>query len=57
MDDMVIPVIINGRVERRVLLIARLMATSAPDEALIEADMSRFTARSCATWCRTFRAT
>ncbi len=43
MDDMVIPVIINGRVERRVLLIARLKAATAPDEALIKADMSRYT--------------
>jgi hypothetical protein len=42
MDDMVIPVIINGQSQRRVFLIGRLMATTAPDEAYIEAHMSRF---------------
>ena len=41
MDDMVIPVIINGQVQRRVLLIARVKATAAPDEAIIKADMNR----------------
>lgn len=41
-SDMVIPVIINGRSERRVFLIARLMATAAPDEAYVEAHMARF---------------
>ncbi len=42
MDDMVVPVIVNGRAERRVLLIARLVGTSAPDEAIIKAGMNRF---------------
>lgn len=42
MDDMVIPVIINGQVQRRVLMIARLVGTAGPDEALIKADMNRF---------------
>ena len=42
MDDLVVPVIINGQVQRRVLLIARLLATAAPDKAIIEADLNRF---------------
>jgi hypothetical protein len=42
MDDMVVPVIINGQSTRRVFLIARLMAASAADEALIKTNMNRF---------------
>ncbi len=42
MDDTVIPVIINGQVQRRVLLIARVVAAGPADKAFIENDMTRF---------------
>jgi len=42
MDDMVVPVIIDGQVQRRVLLIARLMAGAASDKDFVEANMNRF---------------
>ena len=42
MDDMVVPVIINGQVQRRVLLIARIMATAATDKEFVEGNMNRF---------------
>ena len=42
MDDMVIPVIMDGRTERRVLLIARIVATGGADETFVEANMNRF---------------
>lgn len=42
MDDLVVPVIMNGKAERRVMLIARLVATTAADEALVKANMNRF---------------
>jgi len=42
MDDMVIPVIMNGQATRRVFLIARLMGATPADEALIKANMNRF---------------
>lgn len=41
-SDMVLPVIINGQAQRRVLLIARIMAASASDKGFIEANMRRF---------------
>jgi hypothetical protein len=42
MDDMVVPVIIDGQVQRRVLLIARLMASAASDKDIVAANMNRF---------------
>ncbi len=42
MDDMVVPVIIDGKVQRRVLLIARIMGNVSSDEAFIKANMNRF---------------
>jgi hypothetical protein len=42
MGDMVVPVIIDGRAERRVMLIARLMATSNDDVKFIEAGLTRY---------------
>ena len=42
MSDMVIPVIINGQSQRRVFLIARLMATTPADEGYLELHMGRY---------------
>ncbi len=42
MDDKVVPVIINCQVQRRVLLIARIMATAATDKEFAEGNMNRF---------------
>ncbi len=42
MDDMVIPVIINGQAQRRVLLIGRIIATNKEDEKLVKADLVKF---------------
>jgi hypothetical protein len=42
MDDMVIPVIIDGKAERRVLLIARIMATGTEDKKFVEASLTKF---------------
>ncbi len=42
MSDMVIPVIINGQSQRRVFLIARLMATTPADEGFLEANMGKY---------------
>jgi hypothetical protein len=42
MDDMVVPVIIDGKAERRVLLIARLMASGPAEKGPVEAGLTRF---------------
>lgn len=42
MDDLVVPVIINGRAERRVLLIARIVAKAKEDEKLVKANLPKF---------------
>jgi hypothetical protein len=42
MDDMVVPVIIDGKAERRVMLIARLMANTNEDKKVVEAGLTRF---------------
>src|SRR5262249_21503368 len=42
MDDLVLPVIINGKSQRRVLLIAKVMATAASDKAYVQANMTSF---------------
>ena len=42
MDDLVVPVIINGKAERRVLLIARIIATGKEDEKLVKANLPKF---------------
>ncbi|MBY0509632.1 MAG: hypothetical protein K2P94_05715 [Rhodospirillaceae bacterium] len=42
MADMVVPVIIDGKAERRVMLIARLVAASNEDKKIVEAGMPRF---------------
>lgn len=38
---MVIPVIINGNVQKKVLIIARVMATGSEDEKFIQAGLKR----------------
>jgi hypothetical protein len=42
MDDMVVPVIIDGKAERRVMLIARLMGNTNEDKKIIEAGLTRY---------------
>jgi hypothetical protein len=42
MDDMVVPVIINGRSDRRVLLIARLVVSAKEHEEYVQLNMNRF---------------
>lgn len=42
MEDFVIPVIINGQAQRRVLLIGRIMAANKEDEKLVKADLVKF---------------
>jgi len=42
MDDMVIPVIVNSRPQRRVMLTARLVATGPETKGAIESGMSRY---------------
>ncbi len=42
MEDLVVPVIIDGKAQRRVMLIARLVATTPADEALVKANLNRF---------------
>jgi hypothetical protein len=42
MPDMVVPVISEGKAERRVLLIARLVATGPEDKAFVEDNINRF---------------
>jgi hypothetical protein len=42
MDDMVVPVIMNGRSERRVVLIARLVVSSKANEEYVKLNMNRF---------------
>ncbi len=41
-DDMVIPVIMNGQSDRRVMIISRIIANQASDKAYIQANVSRF---------------
>ncbi len=41
-DDMVVPVIIDGQSRRRVLIISRIMATTGADQTYIQDNVSRY---------------
>ena len=41
MDDMVIPVIIDGRVQKKVIIVARVLAINGDDEKFVQAGLKR----------------